>query len=169
VWDNGGRIFSTELGEITPTSKATATELFARDQALAVSMLQTRLLREASARGRRVKRMWNGSSGGMCNIARPYGWQLVIAPETRSESLEPVPEELERIAWMAERRAEGWSFRGIARELNEQGVPTVGGGPWGHSAVAGIVRRAQASPRALSGGYRAQRPAATAEAEAEAS
>lgn len=55
--------------------------------------------------------------------------------------LRPVPAEQQHLAAMVARRAEGWTFRRIAEELNENGVPTKQGGPWLRATVWAVLRR----------------------------
>lgn len=51
---------------------------------------------------------------------------------------------------------EAGSFRGAARILNEQGIPTRQGGPWGTSSVSAVIRKHDPTIPALKRGVRAR-------------
>ena len=55
-------------------------------------------------------------------------------------TLEPIPDELAIVARIRKLRRRGKSFAAIAREFNEEDVPTKRGGLWDHSTVRYIYR-----------------------------
>ena len=63
----------------------------------------------------------------------PYGWML------RNYRLVENPTEQTAIARMREMRTNGQSWRSIANQLTEEGVPTRKGGPWNRGTVAGVL------------------------------
>ncbi len=78
----------------------------------------------------------------------PYGWELA----DDGVALLPVDAEQGIIADIRAMRADGWSFRRIAAELNQRGVLTKKGvGEWGHQAIASILRRAGLAAEVSSG------------------
>ena len=66
----------------------------------------------------------------------PYGWALASDGTT----LVADPLEQRGIARLRELHATGISYRAIARSLTVEGIPTKGGGTWGHQAVARILQ-----------------------------
>lgn len=66
----------------------------------------------------------------------PYGSR--IGPDGRT--LIPDPAEVANLDAMRRWRAEGWSDRAIARELQSRGVPTKRGGPWTHPVVGKLLK-----------------------------
>jgi DNA invertase Pin-like site-specific DNA recombinase len=71
----------------------------------------------------------------------PYGWRL----EPDGTTLGAIDSEQAIIADIRAMRRAGKSYRAIADELTQRGVPTKQGrGDWKHSAVAGIVKRDRA-------------------------
>ena len=67
----------------------------------------------------------------------PYGSRL--ADDGRN--LLRVPAEVELLAEIKQRRAESWTLRRIAEDLQARGVPTKTGRPWSHSTIQTILRR----------------------------
>ena len=66
----------------------------------------------------------------------PYGWVLADDGTT----LVADPAEQAGIVRLRELHATGISYRAIARSLDAEGIPTKGGGTWGHQAVARILQ-----------------------------
>ncbi len=75
--------------------------------------------------------------GECCGKVR-FGFDLASDGKT----LIPNEREQEAIVLMTQLRSSGHTLRGIAAELSERGVPTKEGGPWTHTAVSRILRRA---------------------------
>ena len=67
----------------------------------------------------------------------PYGWDL--APD-RTSLVENLLEQ-KVICVVRKCREDGWSLRGIARELDQRGVPAKHGGKWSHQTIVSILRR----------------------------
>ena len=76
---------------------------------------------------------------GLSAGGRSYGYRTEAAGEGRRMVIDET--EAERVRWMFERHAEGWSPVSIAHELNRQGVPSPRGGTWAVSAIFGSAQR----------------------------
>ena len=109
----------------------------------------------------------------------PYGYQLVDAGPhpnrahaewgRRLRRLEPDPQTAPHVRWMFERRLEGCSVAGIARELTERGVPCPSevdpgrnghraGGGWALRTVAVILANPRYTGRQVWDRQRTERP-----------
>lgn len=76
---------------------------------------------------------------GMSAGGRSYGYRTEDAGSGRRLVIDDA--EAERVRWIFERYAEGWSPVSIAHELNRQGVPAPRGGTWAVSAIHGSAAR----------------------------
>lgn len=72
---------------------------------------------------------------GQVYSSTPYGYQRV------GKNLRPDANELETVKVIQARRAEGWTLRRIADDLNERKVKAKKGGRWHGSAVRYILLR----------------------------
>lgn len=83
----------------------------------------------------------NEKTGGHC----PFGYRIeeTITPGKNRplKLLVPEPTEQKIIARIHELKADGYSFRAIAQELNRDGYQTRTGTAWSHKTVAKIVGR----------------------------
>ena len=89
-----------------------------------------RQLAERTLRGN-IKAAEGGRIGGVA----PYGYRRRDDGE-----LEPDPEQVDLVRRIFRDYVEGGSFKGIARELNTEGVPTERGGEWHASTVSDILQ-----------------------------
>lgn len=69
----------------------------------------------------------------------PYGYRSVDAGNGRR--LEIDPDQAERVRWIYQRYADGWSCQRIAKELNRLAVPSPRGTTWAVSALYGAPRK----------------------------
>ncbi len=93
--------------------------------------------REVIAERTRQALQFKIKNGQRCGKVR-FGFDLAADGKT----LIPNEREQEAIVLMTQLRSTGHTLRGIAAELSERGVPTKEGGPWTHTAVSRILRRA---------------------------
>lgn len=127
VWAHGGRVFAVDQGEVVPDSTDDPMRTFVRQVMGAAGQLERGLIAKRLRSGRSAKKAAGGYAGG----APAYGRKA----EER-ELVEDLAEVavLERVRSM---RSGGMSYRAIAAELNEAGVPGKRGGRW----VASTVQR----------------------------
>jgi DNA invertase Pin-like site-specific DNA recombinase len=93
--------------------------------------------REVIAERTRQALQFKIKNGQRCGKIR-FGFDLAGDGKT----LIPNAGEQDAITLMTKLRSDGHTLRGIAAELSERGIPTKEGGPWTHTAVSRILRRA---------------------------
>lgn len=89
---------------------------------------------EAERISERVKRAIDqkAQQGKPHGGSRAYGW--------KADRITPEPEEQAVIVELARRIIAGESIHFLARDLNERGIPTVGGGPWTRAAIRYMLK-----------------------------
>ena len=95
----------------------------------ALAEYERRVLRQRMEAGKARKKAAGGFAGGM----PPYGWRPV------NKELERDPAEQVVVAEMQRLRGIGMSFRAIADQLNERGVPTKTGRRWHPPTVRDVL------------------------------
>jgi DNA invertase Pin-like site-specific DNA recombinase len=135
VWQLGGKVYAADTGEITPDDPDDPMRTAMRQMAGVFAQLDRAML---------VKRMRNGRAekakhGGYAGYGSP-------AFGHRAQDGELVTDEAERatVARIAELHESGASMRGIASELNAQGLKPKRGSQWHPETVARVVRRLSA-------------------------
>lgn len=123
------------LSEEIDTTSATGTMFF---QLLAVlSEFERNLVRERT----RTAMAHLRQSGRRVSGQIPFGWRLAGDGRT----LRPIADEAKIIDLMAELRDGGMSFRAVARELDDRGIPTkTGTGSWSGKVIRDILQRRSA-------------------------
>ena len=96
----------------------------------AVAEWERETIAERTRSAVRAKRRRGGAHG-----FAPLGARVVEG------QLEPVPEEVEALELIQARRAEGASYRAIAAELRQRGLPTARGGKWAAGTVHRVITR----------------------------
>jgi DNA invertase Pin-like site-specific DNA recombinase len=86
---------------------------------------------EVKSEKAKLKSAQIAETGGFHGGQRPFGYA--------ADGVTLIPEEAEAIRYMGTRVAGGTGLRRVQAELNERGVPTVGGGPWRFTAVSQIL------------------------------
>lgn len=129
VWGAGGRVFSSETGEVLADDPDDPMRTFVRQVIGALSQLEAGMISRRLRRGREHKAL----NGGYAYGAPRYG--------RRAEGGALVTDEKEREVEVRIRqpRARGESFRRIASTLNGEGVPSKRGGLWHPQTVARVA------------------------------
>lgn len=70
----------------------------------------------------------------------PYGYEIKSAGHNAGKKFVPVPDEAKVVAQIFQSRAEGVSFREIARMMNAEGQHTKKGNLWSRSTVRAILK-----------------------------
>ncbi len=70
----------------------------------------------------------------------PYGYEIKSAGHNAGKKFVPVPDEARVVAQMFQQRADGRSFREIARAMNTEGLLTKKGNLWSRSTVRAILK-----------------------------
>jgi DNA invertase Pin-like site-specific DNA recombinase len=132
AWKLGAQVFTTDGGEVLQDDPDDPMRTFVRQVIGAVSQLERGMIRLRMMRGRREKQRQGGYAGGRPAFGyRAEGGALVERPEEQAV-----------IAEARKLRAGGASLRGIAHELEQQGVRPRSGGRWHAITVSRIVGEA---------------------------
>ncbi|GAA2360908.1 hypothetical protein Cme02nite_38310 [Catellatospora methionotrophica] len=138
VWAHGGRVFTTDQGEILPDDDSDPMRTAMRQMAGVFAQLERGLIIKRLKGGRLAKMAAGGYAGG----APAYGQQAV------DKALKADPVEAAVLARIQQMRDDGMSYRDIADALNADEVPTKRGKQWQPNTVVRMlnpeVRRADA-------------------------
>ncbi len=97
---------------------------------------------ESEHKAERVRRaLEQNATSGRAHGRRAYGWQRVHDPDTGQGQEVVDPGEAKVVREIAERIIGGDSIRGIAADLNERGVLSPTGKPWGKQMLRHVVQR----------------------------
>lgn len=140
VWRKHGQVISCSQSEdalLDPDDRSDPSRTLIRQVLGAVAEYERKMIVLRLRSGRRRKIAGGGYGGG----PRPFGW----APDGQA-GLAPVPDEQATLRLMADLRARGIPFDGIAAELTERELPKSGGGTnWTkkevHRTLTGAMRR----------------------------
>ena len=101
--------------------------------------LERAMIRDRTRSALSVKR----ARGERISGHAPYGWDFDAGGRLVVNSAEQ-----QTIAYLRQLRAEGWSYRGIARRLDREGIQPKRGRGWMHTTVQSILlRKAQSGAR----------------------
>jgi DNA invertase Pin-like site-specific DNA recombinase len=140
VWQEGGRIFEVEGGEVLQDDPEDPVRTFVRQVMGAVAELERNMTRKRLHNNRREAARQGRYVGGK-RLARRYGYRLVRNGNGKSR-YEPVPEEQEVITNMQEIRNGKGTLQAIVDQLNARGTATASGnGAWNPSTVRKILMR----------------------------
>ena len=128
AWNDGGRVFAVDSGEVLADSPDDPIRTFLRQILGAVSELEAGMIRRRLRRGRLHK----ASRGGYSYGAPPYGF------EARDGELVANTSEQKIIAEIRRMRSEGRSYRDIANDLNVREIPSKRGGRWYAQTVSRV-------------------------------
>jgi len=131
AWRRKGiRLHVVDLGGATLDSETASGKFFLTILA-AVSEMEKNLISERT----RSILQWKKSNGQIYG-PEPFGYRR------EGDRLVPVSQELEALTLIRQLRAEGYSLRAIARELEKNGIPTKRGGVrWSPEAIRKILTR----------------------------
>jgi len=132
VWEEaGGRVFTTDQGEVLRDDPDDPMRTAMRKMAGVMYELDRRLVVARLRRGRRLKAERGGFAGGGVR----YG--------LTTERKQLVPDRAERAVARRIRRLHrgGLSIRKIADQLNTEQVPAKRGGSWHPTTVARVLQR----------------------------
>lgn len=131
VWRSGGRVFSTDTGEVHQDDADDPMRTALRQMAGVFGELERSLVTKRMRDGKRVKAL----SGGYCGGAPRFGTTVAAG------SLVTEGSEVELIQVMADLRAQGAPFRSIAQSLNAMGAAGKHGGRWHAESVRRCLAR----------------------------
>jgi DNA invertase Pin-like site-specific DNA recombinase len=131
VWEAGGRMFTTDHGEVLQDDPDDPMRTGMRKMAGVMYELDRLFVVARLRRGRRLKAERGGFAGGGVR----YGFT--------TERKQLVPDQNEREVARRIRRLHrgGLSIRKIADQLNTEQIPAKRGGPWHPTTVARVLRR----------------------------
>jgi DNA invertase Pin-like site-specific DNA recombinase len=131
VWEAGGRVFTTDHGEVLQDDPDDPMRTGMRKMAGVMYELDRLFVVARLRRGRRLKDERGGFAGG----GVPYGFT--------TERKQLVPDQAEREVARRIRRLHrgGLSIRRITDQLNAEQVPAKRGGPWHPTTVARVLQR----------------------------
>lgn len=132
VWAHGGRFFTVDQGEVLPDDESDPMRTFVRQVMGAAAQLERGLIVKRLKSGRAAKKASGKYAGG----APAYGLKATDGDLADNDDETAA---LEQIAGM---REDGMSYREIAAQLNEDGVPTKRGGRWYANTVSRILNPA---------------------------
>lgn len=140
VWQDRGRIFEVEGGEVLEDDPEDPVRTFVRQVMGAVAELERSMTRKRLHNNRREAARQGRYVGGL-RIQRRYGYRLVKTGNGKHR-YEPVSAEQEVIAEMRGLRDGQSTLQSIADRLNTEGVPTASGtGAWNASTVRKVLLR----------------------------
>lgn len=132
VWKHGGRVFTTEGGEVLADDPEDPARTAMRQMMGVFAQLERGMIAARLRAGRRLK----AERGGYAYGAPHYG------ARAEDRALVEDPAEVEAIAYAMRLRAEGASYRAIAEALTEAGHRPKRSDTWYPMSVARIVARA---------------------------
>lgn len=129
VWALGGHVFTADHGEHLEDDETDPMRTAMRQMRGVFAQLDRGLIRKRLREGRETK----GELGGYAYGAPRFGYRA------EDNELAPEPAEQEALARMQQLQGEGLGVRAIARQLNEDGVPSKRGGRWHPTTVARLL------------------------------
>ena len=132
VWSAGGRVFTTDEGEVPQDDPDDPVRTFVRLVLGAVGQLERSLIARRLRRGRQHKAKQGGYAAG----APPLGFRA------EGRQLVPDPDEQAVVQRIVELRSDGTSLRRIAATLTAEGLAPKRGGAWHPQQVARVLDRA---------------------------
>jgi DNA invertase Pin-like site-specific DNA recombinase len=129
IWAYGGRAFTVDHGEHLADDQDDPMRKFVRHVMGAAAELERGLIAKRLRNGRKAK----ASQGGYAHGAPAYGQRAENKTLTVDADEAAVLEQMRR--W----KANGVGVRGIARRLNDSGVPSKHGKQWHPSSVARLL------------------------------
>lgn len=124
VWSAGGHVFEAVEGEVRRDDPDDPYRRFVRQVMGAAAELERGLIAARLRQGRRRKSERGGYIGGWV----PMGWRVAGQGAEAVLVEEPTEQELRRR--LRDLRDAGRSYRRVADRLNDDGIPTAGGGRW---------------------------------------
>ncbi len=137
VWDNDGRVFAVDQGEVLRDDPDDPLRTFVRQILGAVGQLDRAMISARLRAGQRAKKAQGGYYAG----SPPFGWRA------ESGALVPDPDEQTTLKLMRRRRKSGHTFQAIADELNESDVSSKNGGVWSRQSVHRTLETATRTER----------------------
>lgn len=129
IWQRGGRVFTTDGGEVLPDDADDPARTAMRQMAGVFAQLDRAMIAKRLRDGRKAK----ASKGGYVAGSPPYGF--------RAEHGELVPDSDEQAVLdrMKRMREAGSSLRDIAAALNADGISSKRGATWSPSTISRIL------------------------------
>jgi DNA invertase Pin-like site-specific DNA recombinase len=131
VWDDGGRVFTVDAGEVLRDDPADPMRTAMRQMAGVFHQLDRALIIARLQGGRQVKAAQGGYAYG-----RP-----ALGQRVEDKELVDDPAQQETVRRIMELHQGGASLRGIIAVLEQEGRPTARGGRWHPQTVAQVIAR----------------------------
>jgi DNA invertase Pin-like site-specific DNA recombinase len=132
VWGMGGRVFSVDLGEVPEDDPDDPMRTALRQMVGVFAQLERGMISSRMRAGRQLK----AERGGYAYGAPPFGTAAVAGQLVEDTN------EAKAVALIVRLRAEGRSFREIARELDAGTIPPRRAARWQNAVVRRIALRA---------------------------